>query len=463
MFTDWPSTSTTPTGYGATLLAGTTLTKETTLCRVPPNAARFTVTGTGNGYLTPQVAPFAGFPNLDYATATIDFMLVSGDLSSAGAIVRWTNSVATLFDAQIKLSDYVPNPILNKWYRVTKTVQRPATFTGTFASMSAYVMGAYGLMATVTPKDIIFDQFAVRAATNEEVLAYNAASATALASKVRWMSTPPVNGTTLGNVGDLIYVKTGATTIDSIWECTTANNWTQRYVAEAAIGTLSVGKITGLSATLGTLFEMTPIPTLTSDVVNGLISWPAFTIKHGGVTLSVPLGSTANSWVIYRWNAGAPFIEQTDPQPTMGVDDFILFSNNSGIGIRRPDHRRVGHCECDRCQGDRGPAHPRRCDRRLHDQHRDHEGHGDRGRFAGGGHRDHDQPRQRDQGLRAPGRLNHPCQRLRDGAQGRADRLCAEHQRQLQDDRHHQRDRHWCLDGGPGGHHPALLGAANHQ
>ena len=38
--------------------------------------------------------------------------------------------------------------------------------------------------------------------------------------------------------------------------------------------------------------------------------------------------------MIYRWNNGTPLIEQSDPQPSMGVDDFILFANNSGVGLR---------------------------------------------------------------------------------------------------------------------------------
>jgi hypothetical protein len=172
MFDDWPTAQALPTGYSG---ASGTVVKETTLTRTNPYAVRWNLTAGGSGYFA-STGSWSGLPNLDYVTVTIDFMLVSGDLTGAGHLVRWVNTVAAYGEANILLATAVPSPALNKWYRVTRTIKRPATFTGTFSYMEGYVMGGYGGFGTVTAKNIIFDQFSARAATDQEIQAYNAAS-----------------------------------------------------------------------------------------------------------------------------------------------------------------------------------------------------------------------------------------------------------------------------------------------
>jgi len=163
-----------------------------------------------------------------------------------------------------------------------------------------------------------------------------------LSSKVQWGASAPVNGSTIGKVGDLYYVKSGTTPntqIDAIYECTTANNWTIRYVESAAIKNLAVGKITALGTELSKLTGgghlIDPKPTLVAnDPVVGSISWPQFKVKYQEHELTVPLGNTANKWVIYRWSGTAGSIAYSDTRPTLAVGDMILFSNVSGVPFR---------------------------------------------------------------------------------------------------------------------------------
>jgi len=663
IFNAWASTR--PDGWTSMTPASGALTKETTLVRTPPNAVRMNVAAVQQVYLASGVGGvWSTLPNLEYITLTFDFMLVSGTLNNAGAMIRWIQDVSYK-------TVYVPltagfaagvTPDLGKWYRYTKTIQRP-TLSGAFVRIDPYLCGGYSLIeaGNVTAKDIIFDQFSVRAATAEEVTAYNTPAAIAqsatdmqnyvqsrsynlvtngsgslgtnqnfssctftsadaptgasgsfiptsstgarftdelipvdpnktyelafdfrqvtgqanfyagvapydayglliqpymygaqtgtqttlaaplnpgdttvtLASSANWYNgaaantwqrsiiiwdyvdpggkkwdpnvysrnwtsdayasggisgnvitlrapwagaaipagtaisngfqgsnymyfgsssapapltwthyayrtqkgvhpggTPsaatakfpamtarikivmltgyaPItapnqqafsnvsfaevtagddalilaqsaqtsangknrinygssvpNATSPGIPGDVWWVTGPLNTIVGQYLCTvgtgvtSGNTWVEQQLTNATIATLdaakintgylnaqriaanslSVGQISGLNTTLGILYEMTPIPTLTNNSpVGGSIAWPAFTLKHKDVVLSVPAGSTANSWVIYRWNLGAPFIEQSDPQPVMGVDDFILFANSSGIGLR---------------------------------------------------------------------------------------------------------------------------------
>lgn len=159
--------------------------------------------------------------------------------------------------------------------------------------------------------------------------------------RVQWGTSAPVNGVTEGSAGDIFYVKDGSD-LDAIYEATGDDTWAQRFVAESAIGTLAVGKITGLQGALdgitgdiATQHVINPSPVLVSNSpVVGSIAWPSFTIKYGGHTLNVPAGDTLDRYVVYRWSGTAGSIEETSVKPTLAPGDMILFVNNAGIAMR---------------------------------------------------------------------------------------------------------------------------------
>jgi|KBSMisStandDraft_5_1062788.scaffolds.fasta_scaffold00561_12 hypothetical protein len=200
----------------------------------------------------------------------------------------------------------------------------------------------------------------VTAGDDALILAQSAQTSANGKNRINYGSVAP-NATSPGIPGDVWWVTGPLNTIVGQYLNTTGtgttsgNVWVEQQLTNATIATLdaakintgylnaqriaanslSVGQISGLNTTLGILYEMTPVPILTSDSpIAGSIAWPAFTLKHREVTISVPTGSTLNSWVIYRWNAGVPLIEQSDVQPVLANDDFVLFANNNGVGIR---------------------------------------------------------------------------------------------------------------------------------
>ena len=167
-FDDW--TGTVPNQY---LAFGTGPTKETTLVRRGPFAARFNCvdTTTDRGLNWNGILNHA--PNLEYFTVELAFYLVSG-ASLSGAAVRLDWNGLTPYSSQINLKDEITNPETGKWYRIVKTLRRPANATGTWTVMDGYLMANWSsaLGGSKAVKDIVFDWMNIRPSTNEEILAY---------------------------------------------------------------------------------------------------------------------------------------------------------------------------------------------------------------------------------------------------------------------------------------------------
>jgi len=156
---------------------GSTPSKETTLARTGPHAARWvTDSATDAGmYVSSANAALSDLPlNLEYVTLEIDFQLVSGSLNGAGLRLDWTGQGSYGF---LPLKNEVPSPQLGKWYRVTRTVRRSAgggAQTGwTLYCFANYQstnpdMNVYGGKAV---KDIVIDRVSARPASPAEVSA----------------------------------------------------------------------------------------------------------------------------------------------------------------------------------------------------------------------------------------------------------------------------------------------------
>ena len=222
LFDDWPAAQTAPTTWIST---GTAPVKETSIVRTLPYALRFNVTAGTNAYLSTNSTFGRTLPNWDYATVTIDFYLVSGDLQSAGVMLRWANTVPTNFDVKVDLNAEVPTPVTGRWYRVTKTVQRPVTFTGTYDYVLAFIGGGFSNIAAITAKNIIYDQVSIRQATSAEIQAFNSATATSVTN---------LSNTVAGKISTYYSVSTlvpVAAAIGDLWVVTDQNNKIKRASA----------------------------------------------------------------------------------------------------------------------------------------------------------------------------------------------------------------------------------------
>lgn len=76
-------------------------------------------------------------------------------------------------------------------------------------------------------------------------------------------------------------------------------------------------------------------PVVTSNSPSaGRIAWTAFTIQYNGAAWPVNAGNSANKFVWWRWNAGAPVVEMGDAIPSTFdyVNDVLLFLNKAGVG-----------------------------------------------------------------------------------------------------------------------------------
>jgi hypothetical protein len=185
-------------------------TKETILYRTPPYSVRFNCTDatTQRGIYT-SGASFPMAIGLQYVTMTVDVMLNGGtSFGGSGVLLDWTGMTGGN-RATVNLSAEIPAPTTGKWYRVTKVLQRPATAVGTQTSWISYLMGQYPSgMGAMAIKDVIFNRFALRPSTTEEVAAYLAApqaTVTALTNTVNTKITTFYTGTVpvAAAIGDL--------------------------------------------------------------------------------------------------------------------------------------------------------------------------------------------------------------------------------------------------------------------
>jgi Carbohydrate binding domain len=165
IFLDW--TSTNPVGYGSSaLITGNTLSKVASGNGMG-NAVKFTVTASGNAYLSPT--QITNQPYFQYITVESTFMLESGTLDGAGVLMRYNGTSNA--DHKISFKSLIPSPTLNKWYTVTKTIKQ-ATAPSGFTGYSVFPMGGWASFETVTTKVIQFDSVIARPATEQEINSY---------------------------------------------------------------------------------------------------------------------------------------------------------------------------------------------------------------------------------------------------------------------------------------------------
>lgn len=178
-WTNW--TATTPDGWNS--YGGNGPSKETVLVRTPGNAARFNCVDNtlDRGLQTPTDSTSSLYPlptGLQYVTMTADIMLNSGTtFNGSGILLDWTGMTGTN-RAAVGFATEVPAPVVGKWYRVTKVIQRPATATGTQTRWSSWLMGNYSghtTIGTKTVKDVVVNRLSFRPSSTEEIAAFNAA------------------------------------------------------------------------------------------------------------------------------------------------------------------------------------------------------------------------------------------------------------------------------------------------
>lgn len=168
-FYDWPAASAYPTGY--TAQAGSAPTRV-----ISDNntgySAQNVVPASINTYYAQTILNQA---YTEYATIQLTFKLVSGTIGGAGALFRLNNITnGILLDHPIKIADAIANPVLNKWYTITKIVK--STTDVNFGSYALYVMPAWSSLGTITAKTIQFDSVKVRPSTASEIQAFKSGS-----------------------------------------------------------------------------------------------------------------------------------------------------------------------------------------------------------------------------------------------------------------------------------------------
>lgn len=176
LFKDWSGGP--PDGY--TSGGGTTLTKETSVVRTPPNAVRWNVTNpASNGNLT-ATTHLAGVPLGQYIVVDTEVFLTSGTFSGSGIRVTWTGTGGTNW-AVLRFDDAGATPTTGLWYRFTKVLKRPATATGTQTSWTALISAnaVDGSLGAGAAKNVVVDRVGFRSATTEEILAYESTAAIA--------------------------------------------------------------------------------------------------------------------------------------------------------------------------------------------------------------------------------------------------------------------------------------------
>ena len=168
-FSDW--TGTFPVGTFA--WTNPAPTKEAGIVRTPPNALRFTATGTALQGIT-LGSMLAPLPLSDYVTVEADVYLVSGNFSGAGVLLDWLGFSGSPRDSLL-FNTAGSAPATGKWYRFTKVLRRPVSTTGTHTGYTGYLMANYpSLLGTASIKTFIVDRLAFRPSTQEEITAYNA-------------------------------------------------------------------------------------------------------------------------------------------------------------------------------------------------------------------------------------------------------------------------------------------------
>ncbi|QWY82775.1 minor tail protein [Arthrobacter phage SilentRX] len=248
-FDDW--TGAAPAGFSN---FGTGPDKETGVLWAPgPYSARFNCTdtttsrglNTGSGF-------WRAAPNMEYWTVELVVRLVSGStFSGMGVRIDWAGM--TNNRAIVALKDEVPAPEVGKWYRVSKTVQRPTNATGTFTGMGGYLMVNYSgdNLGALSIKDVVVDWFNIRPATAEEINAGKALTMAGSKSRV-YYNTSPASGAATAD-GDLWRQRDAQNNVIAEWRWDASlptPAWVKTAISSEAISNLDVGKLTAGSATI---------------------------------------------------------------------------------------------------------------------------------------------------------------------------------------------------------------------
>ncbi|WP_309520680.1 hypothetical protein [Peribacillus frigoritolerans] len=233
-FYDW--TGTLPAEYsGLTGNAPTKVVSDNT----SGNAVQWVVADGVQAYLNKQVT---NVPYSQYLYLEVTFKLVSGTIDSAGVLIRMEATADS--DTRIDFKNYVPNPVLNKWYTITEVIKLPySSSPAGYTGYTIYPMGAWASFRPITAKTIQFDSVRVRPATDGEQYGFE-------------------NGLLVNG-----WVKTGTTLIDGgkitadVIEVIKANIGALSALS-ANIGTVNAGDISGVNITGSTLeISNTPIYT----------------------------------------------------------------------------------------------------------------------------------------------------------------------------------------------------------
>lgn len=117
------------------------------------NAVRWDVAAGANTYMQKTVTNVAYSQFLMFE---ITFKLESGTIDGAGVLVR-VEATANV-DTYIKFIDYVPSPVLGKWYTISDIIKLPSTtIPSGFTGYSIFPVGGWSTFGTVTSKTIQFD------------------------------------------------------------------------------------------------------------------------------------------------------------------------------------------------------------------------------------------------------------------------------------------------------------------
>lgn len=223
-FYDWSGTY--PDGY--TLGAGSAPTKVVSDNKANGNAVQYVVPANANTYIYKSVTN-VGYSQ--YLTLEVTFKLTAGTIDGAGVLIRMEGT--TDVDTRIRFADYVPNPVLNKWYTITEVIKLPsAGIPAGYTGFTIWPMGGWTGLGAITSKTIQFDSVKVRAATDAEQYGFE-------------------NGLLVNG-----WVATGTTEIDGgkiKADSITSREIMVMYLSalSANLGSITAGDITGVTMNLG--------------------------------------------------------------------------------------------------------------------------------------------------------------------------------------------------------------------
>lgn len=187
-FADW--TGSLPNGYiGLQGAAPTKVVSE----NGNGNSVKFTTAAGQSGYFNTNTM---NKPFYEYAYIEATIKLESGSINAAGVLFRYwrADGKSIYWDNAFKFKDVIPNPVLNKWYTVSKVVKVPTT--DDFGGYGVFPMASWSTIDPTMPANVIhFDSVITRAATEQEINAYE--SKLAIADMTSDMKITPLEKQTL--------------------------------------------------------------------------------------------------------------------------------------------------------------------------------------------------------------------------------------------------------------------------